>query len=104
MSAPELTKEEAEEAIRNAARYERFDISPEDYNTLLTLARAGAAVMFPGEEDVERVARAMTPLLCGSQEGEMGEPLPDKQWDAAPPDWQDLFKRYARAAIAAMKP
>lgn len=84
MSAPEMTKAQAEEAIEEMAGAlrdrEMHDIHPDYAATLLTLARAGAAVMFPGEEDVERVAEAME--LCDTFSSEA----------------------FARAAIAAMKP
>lgn len=52
--------------------------------------------------DVERVARALVPVLCGSQEDQWGCPLPDKQFDDLSPDWQERHRDYARAALAAM--
>ena len=50
---------------------------------------------------VERVARALVPHLCGSQEDQHGRDLPDKQYDDLPPDWQDAHRRYAQATIDA---
>jgi hypothetical protein len=51
----------------------------------------------------EAVARALVPALCGSQEDEHGNDLPDKQFDDLPPDWQARHLEYARAAITAMR-
>jgi hypothetical protein len=53
------------------------------------------------EELVEAMARAMCPLLCGSQEDEWGGDLPDKQFDDLTPDWQKAHLVYAQAALAA---
>ena len=50
---------------------------------------------------VDRIARALVPLLCGSQEDQHGRDLPDKQYDDLPPDWQDAHRRYAQATIDA---
>lgn len=95
MSA-EITKEEAEAALWDFAAVVN-ETESERYTTLLTLARAGAAVLFPGEEDVERVAAHVANAL----------------WPAVPDahnirvlgeDAREAARRAARSAIAAMKP
>lgn len=48
----------------------------------------------------EDVARAMTPLMEGSQEDKYGRPMPDRTFDDVRPDWQESYMRYADAAIA----
>jgi hypothetical protein len=51
---------------------------------------------------VERVARALVPVMTGSQEDQLGRDLPDKQFSDLPPDWQDAYRRYAKAALSAI--
>ena len=58
----------------------------------------------PSGDMVEAVARAITPLLCGGQEDQDGRTLPDRQFDELALDWQEQFKQYATAIIAAMQP
>jgi len=53
--------------------------------------------------DVERVARALVPVLHGSREDEFGYDLPDMQFDDLSPEWQERHRDYARAAIAALQ-
>lgn len=50
---------------------------------------------------VDRIARALVPLLCGSQEDQHGRDLPDKQYDDLSPDWQEAHRGYAMVAIDA---
>ena len=50
---------------------------------------------------IEAAARALTPILHGSQEDEWGNDLPDVQFDALSPDWQARHIKYAQAAITA---
>lgn len=56
----------------------------------------------PDGDEVERVARAIVPILSGSQEDKWGRDLPDLQYDNLTPDWQQRYREYAQAAIAAM--
>lgn len=58
----------------------------------------------PKKNDVERVARALVPILSGSQEDDWGNALPDMQFDDLTPAWQARHLEYATAALAAMSP
>lgn len=54
------------------------------------------------DELVEIAARALVPVASGTQEDMYGRDLPDKQFDDLTPDWQEAFRRYARAVLAAV--
>jgi hypothetical protein len=58
----------------------------------------------PGDAMVERVARAIVPVMCGDREDEHGNDLPPMQFDDLTADWQEAYRGYARAAIAALTP
>ena len=54
-------------------------------------------------EMVERVARALVPVLSGGQEDVCGRPLPSAQFDDLNADWQARYLEYALVAIMAMR-
>lgn len=58
-------------------------------------------MMVINEEMVEAGARAMAPMMEGSQEDMVGRGLPDKRFDELTPDWQERYREYARACLTA---
>jgi hypothetical protein len=53
------------------------------------------------EKALEAAARALTPVLHGSQEDEWGGDLPPVEFDDLSPDWRTAHIEYARACVAA---